>query len=140
MRRKSQTLLISKEQSGLLDNVLRMKIFEMLLEKPKTTQQIVLQISESFETVDFHIQKLVQGKLIELVDEKVVAGVIAQYYLAHAQLFYHVEVVNPELDLDASENPAHKTILAQQFKKKGLEADIEALRYNNILSRQWRFI
>lgn len=99
-KNKNQALPISIEQSKLLGNTLRVKIIGILHDVPKTSKQVATQIGESPGNVHYHIQQLYKGKLIELVEEKRVGGVIEKYYLARAKAFQSDEAVFPELNPD----------------------------------------
>jgi len=140
IKTSNRTLLVTFEQSRILDNVSRVKILGMLLEGPKTSQQIASQIDESPKNVHCHIQKLLRGKLIELVDEKKIGGVTAKYYFAYAKLFQYADISFSELNIDANTNSATNIRMTKQVKKENQEVQLEALRCNNIQSRHCRFI
>jgi len=124
----NQPLPISIEQSKLLGNTLRVKILGVLLETPKTSKQVATHIGESPGNVHYHIQKLYQGKLIELVEEKRVGGVVEKYYQAKASSFESKESVFPELNPDFNADSSTQMSVALQLKKEDKEVLLEEFR------------
>src|SRR5690625_4054562 len=121
--KQNRSLPISVEQSKLLGNTLRVKIIGVLLETPKTSKQVATHIGESPGNVHYHIQKLYQGKLIELVEEKRVGGVVEKYYQATASTFDSPEdaVVYPELHPRFNADSSTQMSIALQLKKEDQE-------------------
>ncbi|WP_368504160.1 ArsR/SmtB family transcription factor [Alkalihalophilus sp. As8PL] len=78
---------ISVEQAKLLGNALRVKIMKQLLDKPKTSKQVATQLGQSPGNVHYHLKKLHEGGLLELVEEKPFGGVVEKYYKAVASRF-----------------------------------------------------
>lgn len=134
MKKTNQSLPISIEQSKLLGNTLRVKILGVLLETPKTSKQVATHIGESPGNVHYHIQKLYQGKLIELVEEKRVGGVIEKYYLARASSFDSPEAVFPELDPRFNADSSTQMSIALQLKKEDQETLLEEFKS---LMKKW---
>ncbi|MGM0788707.1 MAG: helix-turn-helix domain-containing protein [Bacillota bacterium] len=78
---------ISVEQSKLLGNALRIKIISVLQEKPLTSKQVSELLGNSPGSVHYHIQKLNEGGLIELVETKASGGIIEKYYKAKSKWY-----------------------------------------------------
>lgn len=133
-KKTNQSLPISIEQSKLLGNTLRVKILGVLLETPKTSKQVATHIGESPGNVHYHIQKLYQGKLIELVEEKRVGGVVEKYYLAGASSFDSPEAVFPELDPRFNADSSTQMSIALQLKKEDQETLLEEFKS---LMKKW---
>lgn len=123
--KKGQHLPISIEQSKLLGNTLRVKIIGVLLETPKTSKQVATLLGESPGNVHYHIQKLHKGKLIDLVEEKRVGGVIEKYYLSRARSFQSDEGVYPELNPGFNAASLTSVSVALQLKKEDEEKMLE---------------
>lgn len=80
-------LNISIEQAKLLGNALRVKIISQLIDKPKTAKQVADLLGHSGGNVHYHIKKLYEGGLLELVEEKQVGGVVEKYYKSKGKWF-----------------------------------------------------
>lgn len=95
-------LQISIQQSKLLGNALRIKIISLLLDKPKTAKQVADFLGKSPGSVHYHILKLYNGGLIELVETKEAGGIIEKYYKAKSKWFNTKSgiVVDPALSED----------------------------------------
>ncbi|TFE00596.1 ArsR/SmtB family transcription factor [Jeotgalibacillus salarius] len=85
-----QPLNVSLEQAKLLGNALRVKIISQLIDVPKTAKQVANLLDQSGGNVHYHIKKLHEGGLIELVEERQYGGVKEKYYLAKAKWFNSV--------------------------------------------------
>ncbi|WP_349409362.1 winged helix-turn-helix domain-containing protein [Pseudalkalibacillus sp. SCS-8] len=80
-------LNVSVEQAKLLGNSLRIKIISQLIDKPKTSKQVAELLGQSPGNVHYHIKKLYDGGLIELVEERQFGGVTEKYYKSKAKWF-----------------------------------------------------
>ncbi|MEC2072548.1 ArsR/SmtB family transcription factor [Alkalihalophilus marmarensis] len=87
MSNQKKSLDISVEQAKLLGNALRVKIMKQLLNEPKTSKQVATQLGHSPGNVHYHLKKLHEGGLLELVEEKQFGGVVEKYYQAVASRF-----------------------------------------------------
>ncbi|MEI3606145.1 winged helix-turn-helix domain-containing protein [Pseudogracilibacillus sp. SE30717A] len=125
INKKKKSIPISVEQSKLLGNTLRIKIISVLQETAKTSKQVATEIGESPGNVHYHIQKLYNGKLIDLVEEKPVGGVIEKYYLARSSSFESPEGIYPELkpgfNAASSVSSSSALYLNEEDKEKLLE-------------------
>ncbi len=133
-KKTNQSLPISIEQSKLLGSTLRVKILGVLLDTPKTSKQVATHIGESPGNVHYHIQKLYQGKLIELVEEKRVGGVVEKYYQARASSFESSEAVYSELNPNFNADSSTQMSIALQLKKEDQEALLEEFKS---LMKKW---
>lgn len=99
-------LNISIEQAKLLGNALRIKIISQLLDKPKTAKQVADLLGHSAGNVHYHIRKLYEGGLLELVKEKQFGGVTEKYYKSKAKWFHShsTEVIDPVLKENFNSN------------------------------------
>lgn len=127
-KKTKQPLPISIEQSKLLGSTIRIKILGVLHDTPKTSKQVATQIGESPGNVHYHIQKLFQGKLIELVEEKRVGGVVEKYYLARASSFESPESIFPELNPDFNAASSTQMSIALQLKEEDQEELLDEFR------------
>jgi DNA-binding transcriptional ArsR family regulator len=78
---------ISIEQSKLLGSALRIKIISVLLDTPQTAKQVAELLGHSPGNVHYHIKKLHDGGLIDLVETKKIGGVTEKYYISKAKWF-----------------------------------------------------
>ncbi|MDT8862332.1 helix-turn-helix domain-containing protein [Alkalihalobacillus sp. MEB130] len=102
----NKPLNVSVKQAKLLGNALRIKIISQLLEEPRTAKQVADLLGESGGNVHYHMKKLFEGGLIELVEEKQVGGVIEKYYQSKSKWFnsYGTEPIDPVLKDDFISN------------------------------------
>ncbi|MEK5060753.1 helix-turn-helix domain-containing protein [Paenibacillus urinalis] len=80
-------LNVSIEQSKLLGNALRVKIIGQLTTTPRTAKQVADLLGESGGNVHYHITKLYEGGLLDLVEEKKIGGVTEKYYQSRSKWF-----------------------------------------------------
>jgi DNA-binding transcriptional ArsR family regulator len=95
-------LNVSVEQAKLLGSALRVKIISQLIDKPKTSKQVADILGQSGGNIHYHIKKLYEGGLIELVEEKQYGGVTEKYYKSKAKWFNSVDdtPIDPVLNDD----------------------------------------
>jgi DNA-binding transcriptional ArsR family regulator len=82
-----KSLDISLEQSKLLGSALRIKIISVLLDTSKTAKQVAQLLGHSPGNVHYHMKKLHEGGLIDLVDTKQFGGVTEKYYKSKGKWF-----------------------------------------------------
>ncbi|MGD6874271.1 ArsR/SmtB family transcription factor [Sutcliffiella horikoshii] len=86
----NKPLNVSVEQAKLLGNALRIKIISQLIDQPKTAKQVADILGQSGGNVHYHIKKLHEGGLIELVEKRQYGGVTEKYYLSKSKWFNSV--------------------------------------------------
>ncbi|QKS73028.1 helix-turn-helix transcriptional regulator [Paenalkalicoccus suaedae] len=77
----------SLKQAKLLSSALRMKIVSVLVDEPKTSRQVATELNQSPGNVHYHIKRLHEGGLLELVEEKKVRGLTEKYYKSTSKWF-----------------------------------------------------
>ncbi|HEY4553911.1 MAG TPA: helix-turn-helix domain-containing protein [Bacillaceae bacterium] len=82
-----QPFNISIEQAKLLGSALRIKIISQLVDKPRTAKQVADMLGQTGGNVHYHMKKLYEGGLLELVEEKQLGGVTEKYYQSKAKWF-----------------------------------------------------
>ncbi|MCM3782139.1 helix-turn-helix domain-containing protein [Neobacillus mesonae] len=82
-----QMLNVSVEQSKLLGHALRVKIIGQLTVTPRTAKQVADILGESGGNVHYHMMKLYDGGLLEMVEEKKNGGVTEKYYKSKSKWF-----------------------------------------------------
>lgn len=123
---------ISIAQAKLLANSLRAKIIYQLHETPLTAKQVADKLGESGGNVHYHIKKLHEGELLDLVEERKVGGVIEKYYKSKALWFNsnHRESLDPAL-YESDSSPQSSTLSTRlslsTAEKQELNEDIKAL-------------
>lgn len=78
---------INIEQAKLLSSALRIKIISELVKKPKTAKQVADDLGQSAGNIHYHIKKLYEGGILELVEEKQVRGLTEKYYQSKSKWF-----------------------------------------------------
>lgn len=91
-------LSISLEQRKLLASAVRVKILQAVRETPRTVKQLSDFLGETPGNVHYHIQRLVEGKLLELVETRIVNGIAEKYYKSHATIFKIPESSRPGVE------------------------------------------
>jgi len=114
---QSQFLDISVEQAKLLGSAQRIKIITALVETAKTSKQVADELGESPGSIHYHIQKLYEGGLIDLVNTRTVGGIVEKYYQSKAKWFNTkgANMVDPVLADDYEAASATKISLRMQL-------------------------
>lgn len=84
---KKAPMPISAEQSKLLESALRIKILNVLANEAHTSKQVANLLSKTPGNVHYHIQKLYDGGLLDLVNTQTVGGVVEKYYRSKTTFF-----------------------------------------------------
>lgn len=84
---KNPPLELTKEQAKLLESALRIQILRVLAQEPCTSKQVADVLERTPGNVHYHMQKLADAGLIELVDTQPVKGVTEKYYSAKTTQF-----------------------------------------------------
>lgn len=87
MNKKQNSIPISVEQSKLLGSAQRIKIIVSIAETAKTAKQVADELGQSPGSTHYHIQKLHDGGLIDLVETRTMGGIVEKYYKAKAKWF-----------------------------------------------------
>ncbi|MBL0388534.1 helix-turn-helix transcriptional regulator [Tumebacillus sp. ITR2] len=85
MERKS--IPVTLEQSKLLASALRMQIMNLIAETPRTAKQVADLLKKTPGNIHYHMQRLFDADLLELVDTRTVGGVVEKYYRSRGTLF-----------------------------------------------------
>lgn len=78
---------ITRDQAKLLESALRIKILNTLSEESRTSKQVADLLNKTPGNIHYHIQKLYDGGLLELVKTQVVGGITEKYYRAKSTTF-----------------------------------------------------
>lgn len=114
----------NKAQLRILRNTMRSRILRIMRKagKPMTVQMVAEELGEKHGNIFYHVKKLIDADLIELVKTETVNGIIAKYYLRKYDLIYVSPDVRKEI---ASENPAqyreYRTSLFSELTNEYLE-------------------
>lgn len=84
---KKAPMPINAEQSKLLESALRIKILNVLATEAHTSKQVADLLGKTPGNVHYHIQKLYDGGLLDLVNTQAVGGVIEKYYRSKNTFF-----------------------------------------------------
>lgn len=82
-----QPFHLTPEQSKLLESALRIKIMHTLAEEPLTSKQVAEQLDKTPGNIHYHIMKLFEGGLLELVRTETSGGIIQKFYRSKATWF-----------------------------------------------------
>ena len=80
-------LPIMEEQVKLLESALRIKIMHVLAKEALTSKQVAELLKKTPGNIHYHIIKLFEGGLLELVRTEAVGGVIQKFYRSKATWF-----------------------------------------------------
>ncbi|SEU25299.1 transcriptional regulator [Paenibacillus sp. NFR01] len=80
-------LEITSEQSKLLESALRIKIMHMLADTPLTSKQVADRLHKTPGNVHYHMMKLYEGGLLELVRTETAGGIVQKFYRSKATWF-----------------------------------------------------
>jgi DNA-binding transcriptional ArsR family regulator len=80
-------MYITLEQSKLIASAIRTQILDALGEVPRTAKQVADLLRKTPGNVHYHIQRLYEGELLELVETREVGGVVEKYYKAKSTYF-----------------------------------------------------
>jgi len=78
---------ISEEQTKLLESALRIKIMHVLSNEALTSKQVAEKLQKTAGNTHYHIIKLYEGGLLELVRTETVGGIIQKFYRSKATWF-----------------------------------------------------
>ncbi|WP_054956524.1 ArsR/SmtB family transcription factor [Paenibacillus dakarensis] len=87
MNPKQNSIPISVEQSKLLGSAQRIKIIGAIADTAKTAKQVADELGQSPGSTHYHIQKLHDGGLIDLVETRTTGGIVEKYYMSKAKWF-----------------------------------------------------
>ncbi|WP_238653025.1 ArsR/SmtB family transcription factor [Paenibacillus piscarius] len=82
-----QPFQVSPEQSKLLESALRIKIMHILAEEPLTSKQVAEKLGKTPGNIHYHIVKLYEGGLLDLVRTEASGGIIQKFYRSKATWF-----------------------------------------------------
>ncbi|MFC4102129.1 ArsR/SmtB family transcription factor [Paenibacillus xanthanilyticus] len=84
----SHPLSINLEQQKLLASALRVKLLHALKDTPRTVKQISVLLEETPGNVHYHLKRLLEGKLVEIVETRELGGIVEKYYKSVATVFH----------------------------------------------------
>jgi DNA-binding transcriptional ArsR family regulator len=82
-----QPLQITPEQNKLLESALRIKIMHALAAEPLTSKQVAEKLNKTPGNIHYHIIKLYEGGLLELVRTEAAGGIIQKFYRSKGTMF-----------------------------------------------------
>lgn len=131
-KEQNQAVEISVEQAKLLGSAQRIKIIVALVNMAKTAKQVADELGESPGSIHYHIQKLYDGGLIELVETRTVGGIVEKYYKSKAKWFntQGTQLIDPVLADDYAAASSTRISLRMQLspeQREEMAADIKAL-------------
>ncbi|MBT2292475.1 helix-turn-helix domain-containing protein [Paenibacillus albidus] len=85
--RASSPLQLTPEQDKLLESALRIKIMQALAGEPLTSKQVAEKLQKTPGNIHYHIVKLFEGGLLELVRTEAAGGIIQKFYRSRATWF-----------------------------------------------------
>lgn len=80
-------LQVTPEQDKLLESALRIKIMHALAGDPRTSKQVAEELQKTPGNIHYHIIKLFEGGLLELVRTEVAGGIVQKFYRSKATWF-----------------------------------------------------
>ncbi|KEO84259.1 ArsR/SmtB family transcription factor [Tumebacillus flagellatus] len=86
-KKQKKVIDVTLEQSKLLASALRMQIMNLIAETPRTAKQVADLLQKTPGNIHYHMQRLYDADLLELVDTRTVGGVVEKYYLSKGTQF-----------------------------------------------------
>lgn len=80
-------LQVTPEQDKLLESALRIKIMHVLAGEPLTSKQVAEELQKTPGNIHYHIIKLFEGGLLDLVRTEVAGGIVQKFYRSKATWF-----------------------------------------------------
>jgi len=80
-------MVITSEQEKLLLNATRIRILRALAHAALTAKQVADKLGGSKGNVHYHVQRLLDGGLLDLVETREVSGILEKYYRAKAAIY-----------------------------------------------------
>lgn len=80
-------MVITEKQETLLMNATRIRILRALAHTSLTAKQVADKLGGSKGNVHYHVQRLLDGGLLDLVETREVAGILEKYYRAKAAIY-----------------------------------------------------
>lgn len=123
MKEQNQAVEISVEQAKLLGSAQRVRIIGTIVNTAKTAKQVADELGESPGSIHYHIQKLHDGGLIDLVETRTVGGIVEKYYKSKAKWFNTkgTQLVDPVLADDYNAASSTKISLRMQLSPEQRE-------------------
>ena len=78
---------ITLEQQKLISSAIRIQILHLLADTPRTAKQVADILSETPGNIHYHVQKLLHGNLLDLVETREVGGIVEKYYKSKGTRF-----------------------------------------------------
>lgn len=83
----NQPLPVTPEQDKLLESALRIKIMHALAGEPLTSKQVAEKLNKTPGNIHYHIIKLYEGGLLELVRTEAAGGIVQKFYRSKGTMF-----------------------------------------------------
>lgn len=80
-------MVISLEQQKIISHPLRSQIIMLLFDKEMTSKQVATKLGKTAGNTHYHIQKLYEHGIVELVREEKNKGIVEKYYRSKAMTF-----------------------------------------------------
>lgn len=81
-------LTLTEEQNKLLESALRIKIMHALADEPLTSKQVAEKLQKTPGNIHYHIVKLFEGGLLEIVRTEAAGGIIQKFYRSKGTFFH----------------------------------------------------
>lgn len=132
---ENQAIEISVEQAKLLGSAQRVKIIGALVDTAKTSKQVADEVGESPGSTHYHIQKLYNGGLIDLVETRTVGGIVEKYYKSKAKWFntQGTQLIDPVLAEDF--NAASRTKMSLRLNLSPEEHEHMTAEFKALLEK-----
>lgn len=88
LQASNRLLNVTPEQDKLLESALRIKIMHTLSAVPLTSKQVAEKLNKTPGNIHYHIVKLYEGGLLELVRTEAAGGIIQKFYRSKGTMFH----------------------------------------------------
>ncbi|MFY0543359.1 ArsR/SmtB family transcription factor [Brevibacillus sp. H7] len=113
-------LSISIEQNKLLSSAIRIQILYTISSTSKTAKQVADILGQTPGNVHYHMQRLYEGGLIELVETRENGGIVEKYYKANHTSFR----VTGNRESDSQGNQINTYLLVTEQETEQLMAEL----------------
>lgn len=128
---------ISVEQSKLLSSAKRIQIISCLQNSAKTAKQVAVELQQSPGSTHYHIKKLHEGGLVDLVDTRTEGGIVEKYYLAKSKWFNTNgnQFIDPLLAEDSDSDVSSRTMLSLRLFLTPSQQEELTLEFKELLEK-----
>jgi DNA-binding transcriptional ArsR family regulator len=125
---RNQSMVVTEDQEKLLYNATRIRILRALNSQPMTAKQVAEVLGASKGNVHYHVQRLYEAGLLQLVETRPNGGILEKYYQAKAALYTRLKhddiPANDELLCHRNEQKINTTLTLSESQFQQLHQEL----------------